>query len=301
MGKINHKTCPICGHNIFNRKYNLQDYTVSKEFFDIQQCEACGFMFTQDAPDATEIGPYYKSDDYVSHSNTKKGLFFKVYHKVREYMLNQKRKSIIKNSSSVTKGQTILDIGTGRGYFLNHMQQHGYNCVGIEQDAEVRALASKEFDLNILPPEDLYKLENKQFDVITLWHVLEHVHDLRAYLEKIKTLLKPKGLLVIALPNPTCADEAIYKEHWAGWDVPIHLWHFTPNNIKDLLNQYQFEMIDKARLPFDPFYVSILGSQQRGDVFPIIQGGLNGLRSYTKCLSDIDKTTSLIYFFKENK
>ena len=299
MSQINHTECPICGQNQFKLKYKLQDYTVSKELYEIQTCTACGFMFTQDAPDASSIGSYYKSEDYVSHSDTQKGLFFKVYHRVREYMLNQKRKAIISNSSD-ENNQQLLDIGTGRGYFLNHMQEHGYSCTGIEQDPDVRAVASKDFNLNILPPEELYKLEENQFDLVTLWHVLEHVHDLRGYLDKIKALLKPKGLLVIALPNPVCADEKKYKEHWAGWDVPIHLWHFTPQNIKELLSQYQFKMIDKRRLPFDPFYVSILGSQQRGDSFPMLSGGFNGLSSYLKCLSDIDKTTSLIYFFKKD-
>jgi 2-polyprenyl-3-methyl-5-hydroxy-6-metoxy-1,4-benzoquinol methylase len=181
------------------------------------------------------------------------------------------------------------------------MHQNGYQCTGIEQDADVRELAKKEFSLNILPPEDLYKFEEKQFDVITLWHVLEHVHDLSGYLTQIKKILKPDGLLVVALPNPVCADEAIYKKQWAGWDVPIHLWHFKPQNIKSLLNQYQFKMIDKRRLPFDPFYVSILSSQQRGDAMPMLTGGLNGLKSYLQCLSDIDKTTSLIYFFKQEQ
>jgi len=290
MSTINYKTCPICGHQNFKNKYHLQDYTVSKEYYDILECGDCGFMFTQDVPNASSIGPYYKSEDYVSHSNTQKGMFFKVYHIVREYMLNQKRKAIASNSQT-NKSQKILDIGSGRAYFLNHMQEHGYLCTGIEQDAEVRELAAKEFNLNILAPEELYKLEENQFDVITLWHVLEHVHDLRGYLEKIKKLLVKNGLLVIALPNPICADESMYKEQWAGWDVPIHLWHFTPSNIKDLLSQYEFELVEKRRLPFDPFYVSILGSQQRGDKYPMVTGAVNGSISFFKSQINIDKTT----------
>ena len=298
MSKVNHKECPICGHQTFKAKYNLQDYTVSKEFYYIVSCENCGFMFTQNAPDFEHIGPYYKSEEYVSHRNTQKGLFFKVYHKVREHMLNKKRKAI---GDNLVENRTlkVLDIGTGRGYFLKHMQDHGFLCTGIEQDSEVRKRASNDFNLKILAPEELYTLQENQFDVITLWHVLEHVHDLRGYLEKIKSLLKKDGLLVIALPNPVCADEAIYKERWAGWDVPIHLWHFTPTNIEELLLQYQFKLVDKRRLPFDPFYVSILGSQQRGDRFPLLSGGFNGLWSYVNGLSNINKTTSLIYFFKK--
>lgn len=298
MNKITHLECPICGQSQIKEKYKLQDYTVSKEFYNIVQCESCGFMFTQSAPDAENIGPYYKSDDYVSHSNTQKGLFFKVYHKVREFMLEQKRGAILNNMLN-EESKNILDIGTGRGYFLNHMQKNGFSCTGIEQDPDVRKMASDDFNLNIQPPEELYKLNNDQFDVITLWHVLEHVHDLRGYLEKIKMLLKKDGLLVIALPNPACADVSIYKEQWAGWDVPIHLWHFQPKNIQELLSQYQFKMVDKRRLPFDPFYVSILGSQQRGDKLPMFTGTFNGTLSYIKSLGNIDKSTSLIYFFKK--
>ncbi len=298
MNKVHHIKCPICGHSNLKKKYNLQDYTVSKEFYDILQCESCGFMLTQDAPDAQSIGPYYKSDDYVSHTDTQEGLFFKVYHKVREHMLNQKRKAIIENSSG-HRTLKLLDIGSGRGYFLNHMQEQGFLCTGIEQDPEVRKIASEAFNLKIFAPEKLYQLEENKYDVITLWHVLEHVHDLKGYLERIKSILKPDGLLVIALPNPDCTDVKIYNEHWAGWDVPIHLWHFKPQNIETLLSQYQFNLVDKRRLPFDPFYVSILGSQQRGDKIPMISGGFNGLRSYISCLSDIEKTTSLIYFFKK--
>lgn len=298
MNRVNHKTCPICNSKEFENKYQLKDYTVSDEEYTILKCHSCGFMFTQDAPDAGSIGPYYKSDDYVSHSNTQKGIFFKVYHLVREHMLKKKKKAILENTN-LSEEKNILDIGTGRGYFLNHMQESGFNCKGIEQDPEVRKAASESFNLDIKAPEELYKLKDNQFDVITLWHVLEHVHDLRSYLSKIDTLLKKDGLLIIALPNPECADEAIYKEQWAGWDVPIHLWHFTPSNIKDLLSQFKFNMVDKRRLPFDSFYVSILGSQQRGDMMPTITGGFNGLRSYIQCLRNIDKTTSLIYFFKK--
>lgn len=298
MNRIVHHNCPICGHQNIKLKLNLQDYTVSKEFYDVLECERCGFMFTQNAPDAESIGPYYHSEDYVSHSDTKAGLFFKVYHQVRTLMLNRKRKAILQNVN-LPSNPKILDIGTGRGYFLNHMQKHGFHCTGIEQDQKVRDAAKQDFSLNILPPAELYKMEAQQFDVITLWHVLEHVHDLRAYLETIKLLLKPEGLLVLALPNPISADAEKYQSFWAGWDLPIHLWHFRPKNVEELLQQYQFKLIDKRRLPFDPFYVSILSAKHKNSPMPMISGGLVGLWSYLKCLIDIDKTTSLIYFFKK--
>jgi 2-polyprenyl-3-methyl-5-hydroxy-6-metoxy-1,4-benzoquinol methylase len=300
MHRIHHDSCPICESKHIEFHQKIKDFTVSEETYDLYKCSDCGFIFTQDAPDAAHIGPYYKSDDYVSHSNTNKGLFFKVYHKVREIMLARKHKEIVANSS-IKAGAKILDIGAGRGYFLNHMQEHKYVCTGIEQDPDVRQAAIDQFNLNVLPPEELYKLEDKQFDVITLWHVLEHIHDYRGYLDKIKKLLKPDGLLVVALPNPSCSDQYIYKDYWSGWDVPIHLWHFTPQNAKDLMAQYQFKMIDKRKLPFDPFYLSILASKERKDSFPTITGFVNGFKAYLMSLNNIDNSTSLTYYFKHAK
>jgi len=300
MQTIHHDACPICESKSIEKYLTIKDYTVSKETYDLYKCVDCGFIFTQDAPDAASIGPYYKSDDYVSHSNTNKGLFFKVYHRVREYMLARKHREIVANSS-IKEGSKILDIGSGRGYFLNHMQGKKYVCTGIEQDPEVRQAAKDQFNLNVLPPEELYKLEDNQFDVITLWHVLEHIHDFRGYLTKIKSLLKDDGLLVIALPNPSSSDQYLYKEYWAGWDVPIHLWHFTPQNANDLLSQFQFKMVDKWRLPFDPFYLSILASKERKDSFPTITGFVNGFKAFLLSLSSIDVSTSLTYYFKKDE
>jgi 2-polyprenyl-3-methyl-5-hydroxy-6-metoxy-1,4-benzoquinol methylase len=298
MQRLHHKACPICESTSIEKTIQVKDFTVSKELYDLYRCSDCGFIFTQDIPDAEHIGPYYKSDDYVSHSNTKKGLFFQVYHRVREFMLSRKYKEILSNTilGSETK---LLDIGSGRGYFLNYMQQKSFDCTGIEQDPDVRQAARDQFGLKILAPTELYQLEDNQFDVITMWHVLEHIHDFRGYLQKIKSLLKKDGLLVVALPNPGCADQLMYKEFWAGWDVPIHLWHFSPKNAEDLMAQYQFKMIDKRRLPFDPFYLSILASKERGDSMPMLRGFFNGFRAYFKSLSDINASTSLTYYFKK--
>jgi len=296
MEKIHREKCPICGSEKLLKKYNIQDFTVSKEYYELVECSACNFIFTQDAPSAEEIGPYYKNEDYVSHSDTQKGLFFKIYHIVRNYMLEQKRKAIVKHLDS--DGKKILDIGAATGHFLNHMQKNGFDPVGIEQDKEVREKAEQTFGISMFPTEKLYEFSAQTFDVITLWHVLEHVHDLDAYLKQIKKILKPNGLLLIALPNRESYDAKKYKEYWAAWDIPIHLWHFSPNNIRDLLKKYQLKLHKQKALPFDAFYVSILSAKAKQSSFPFVTGGWNGLSSFVRGLFNVEKNSSLIYFFK---
>jgi len=299
MEKIHWEKCPICGNKKIIKKYNIQDFTVSKEYYDLLECDSCNFIFTQDAPSAEYIGPYYKNEDYVSHSDTQKGLFFKIYHLVRDYMLEQKRKSIIKYLDS--DGRKILDIGAATGHFLNHMKKNGFDTVGIEQDKEVREKASRIFNIPIYPTEKLYEFPEQEFDVITLWHVLEHVHDLDAYLTTIKKILKPNGLLLIALPNRESYDAKKYKEYWAAWDIPIHLWHFSPKNIKDLLKKYKFKFTKAKALPFDAFYVSILSAKAKQSNLAFVTGGWNGLSSFVRGLFNINKNSSLIYFFKHQQ
>ncbi len=297
MNRTYHTICPICRSSSLEHHLKVQDYTVSGETYELVRCSDCGFILTQDAPDAESIGPYYKSETYVSHSDTKKGIFFKAYHWAREIMLNQKYKQIVKRLPKATESE-LLDIGCGRAYFLNFMSQKGFICTGIEQDAEVRKNAINQFGLNVLPTSALYNLPEKKFDVITLWHVLEHVHDLQAYLNQIKLLLKPNGLLVIALPNPVSADVRHYGKYWSGWDVPIHLWHFTPQNIQDLLSQYQFKLIDKKTMPFDPFYLSILSSGHQSKSLPTLRGLFNGKIFLIKSWFNVDKSSSITYFFQ---
>ncbi|MBN2668716.1 MAG: methyltransferase domain-containing protein [Bacteroidales bacterium] len=300
MNRTFHVVCPICGHNKLNPFLKTIDFTVSKEEYELLECESCGFVLTQNAPDFDHIGSYYKGEEYISHSNTKKGLFFKLYHRVREYMLKQKFNLIEQNRANVPEPK-LLEIGTGRGYFLNYMQMHGYQSIGLEQDPEVRDIAAKEFSLDIREPNQLFKLEAKQFDVITLWHVLEHIHDFKVYLESIRQLLKSDGLLVIALPNPNAADAQFYSEYWSGWDLPIHLWHFKPKNVEMLMKQFQLEIIDRKALPFDPFYLSIISSKQKGDAIPFLKGMWNGWKAHRMAKKDFELTTSIIYLIKHQQ
>ena len=295
MSKINHKKCPVCESHKLRSKFHGKDYSHSQENFEVMVCADCSFVFTQDAPDEKSIGKYYQSEDYVSHSDTQKGLFFKVYHTVRNYMLGKKRRLIEKNTN---KGK-ILDLGCGTGYFLNEMKTHGWETVGIEQDANARRFGQDKFGLNIKMPKHLFELEKSTFDAVSLWHVLEHVHDLKEYLGQINSILKFNGVLCIAVPNHDSFDAKYYGSYWAAWDLPIHLWHFTPNTMQNLLKEYGFNLMSIRSMPFDAFYVSMLSEKyKKGSA---IKGIWIGFLSVIKSFFSAQKSSSVIYVFKKDQ
>ena len=287
MSIITHENCPICSSTKIDLAFEGKDFSHTSEVFSVVKCTSCDFHFTQDTPDAAHIGRYYQSENYVSHSDKQEGLFFKVYHWVRSYMLGKKRKMI-----KVEKG-TILDIGCGTGYFLNEMKLNGWKVEGIEQDPAARKYGAEKFNV---PVHDIPKIEalvENAYDCITLWHVLEHVHDLKLYLKQIKLALKPSGELLIAVPNRTAYDAKKYQKYWAAWDLPIHLWHFSPNNIEDLLAQHGLKVKRHYPLPFDAFYVSLLSEKyQQGSA---IRGFFTGLTSWLLSVGKPKKCSSVVY------
>jgi ubiquinone/menaquinone biosynthesis C-methylase UbiE len=292
MNTVLHHTCPVCNSDSINSFFEGKDYSHTDESFNVVQCGDCEFTFTQNAPDGEHIGPYYESENYVSHSDTQKGLFFKIYHTVRNYMLSQKRKMV---TPSGTKGK-LLDIGCGTGYFLNEMISHGWECEGIEQDEKTRKYGVEKFNLTVNEPSHLKTYAENSFDAISMWHVLEHVHDLDGYLSKIKKALKPDGTLTIAVPNHDSHDAKHYGEFWAAWDLPIHLWHFTPPTMDTLMQKYQMKVVKHHRLPFDSFYVSLLSEGYRkGNSF---NGLVIGTISYIKSMFDVKKCSSVVYIIK---
>lgn len=293
MSKILHNSCPICSSDKINTVFTGKDYSHTGEEFEVAQCGNCQFVFTQNAPNQESIGKYYESEDYVSHSDTQKGLFFKVYHTVRKYMLSQKRKMV---EAQTSKGK-LLDIGCGTGYFLNEMKSNNWDVSGIEQDEKARTYGANKFSITIKEPKALYELENNSLNAITMWHVLEHVHDLNEYLTQIKNLLKKDGTLCIAVPNHDSHDGKHYGKQWAAWDLPIHLWHFTPASMHTLMDKHGFTITKHYRLPFDSFYVSLLSEKyKKGNA---IAGLFQGFISYLKAAKNIKKCSSVVYIIKK--
>jgi 2-polyprenyl-3-methyl-5-hydroxy-6-metoxy-1,4-benzoquinol methylase len=292
---VTYKSCPLCNSANIAGFLKVKDHLLTHEEFSIWKCANCGLLFTQDIPQAAEIGKYYKSQDYVSHSDTRKGLMNKTYHVARNIMLGKKFRMV----NHMAKGKTLLDIGSGTGYFPAYMKAKGYKVTGVEVDQDAREFAKKEFGLTVYSPEDF--LENSiegKFDVISLWHVLEHLDNFDLYIERMLEHLLPGGCLVIALPNCSSLDARHYKEFWAGYDVPRHLWHLTPSTVKILADKHGMQITKMKRLIFDPFYNSMLSEKYKGNRVFMIFGTAIGKLAYIESLFNIKKSSSIVYFLK---
>jgi 2-polyprenyl-3-methyl-5-hydroxy-6-metoxy-1,4-benzoquinol methylase len=296
INKVHYRNCPVCGSTQINPLLTVKDHSVSREDFVLWQCSNCSLRFTQDVPDEESIGKYYQSTEYISHSNTSKGLVNSLYQKVRNYTLNQKADLIIMNT--VKQGR-ILDLGAGIGAFINTMKGKGWEITGIEPDEGARQQSKNLFNIELKETGSLQQLSENSFDAITLWHVLEHVHQLHDYIERLKDLLKPNGKIFIAVPNYDSVDSSIYKLYWAAYDVPRHLYHFTPKALDVLMSKHGLKVISKKPMWFDSFYISLLSSKYKNGKTNWIGAGLSGLRSNLKALLTKDHCSSVIYIIEK--
>ncbi len=288
-----HTQCSICRTKLQNIDLKVIDYTVSHQQFNIDECPSCKLRVTNPFPSETEIGKYYESEDYISHSDTSKSLMSKLYQTVRKITLKQKGKLVTEVSG---KGSGhILDVGAGTGHFLNTMQELGWQTTGVEPSEKAIAYAKKQFNLTLLPTDQLKSLPEASFDVITLWHVLEHVHDLNEYVSTLQRLLTPDGTLFIAVPNYTSNDGKLYQQYWAGYDVPRHLFHFSPFSMQVLLENNGFKLIEKKKMFFDAFYVSMLSEKYKKGKVNYPKAFMNGLASNVQAFKTVNSCSSIIY------
>lgn len=287
--------CPVCGGKELVPFMACTDFFVSGESFEIKACADCGFKFTANAQDEQQIGRYYQSEEYISHSNTSKGLVNAVYHRVRTYMLGRKRR-LVEKASGPGSGH-ILDVGAGTGFFLSEMKNNGWQVSGTEKNSDARTFAKKEFELDITGPEQLFLFKDESFDVITLWHVLEHIHRLNENMAAFSRILKAEGKLIIAIPNHSSYDAHHYKKFWAAWDVPRHIWHFRPEQMSRLGGKHGFRLISMHTMPFDSFYVSLLSEKYKKSNLAFLRGILHGKISWLLSLVNKKKCSSLIYVF----
>lgn len=290
---IVYSACPCCNGVDISKVLSAADHTVSNETFEIWQCNVCTARFTQNVPDKNEIEKYYKSENYISHSDTKQGFINSLYHFVRKRTLNGKRK-LVEKYTKLSIGK-ILDIGAGTGAFLQVMQKSEWDVTGFEPDETARENAKKLYGLSLQPSEELFNLKAETFDAITLWHVLEHVHELHEYMDQLKKLLKLTGCLFIAIPNYACYDEKIYKEFWAGYDVPRHLYHFSPTSITQLLLQHGLQLKEIKPMWYDSFYVSMLSEKYKTGKNNFLNACWNGYVSNWKALFNKERCSSIIY------
>jgi 2-polyprenyl-3-methyl-5-hydroxy-6-metoxy-1,4-benzoquinol methylase len=294
---VHHKVCPLCSSEKIFLHFRCIDHFISKEVFVLYKCSACDFEFTQDYPDETVIGQYYESEDYISHSDTSKGLSNKLYRLARSIMLGQK-KGIIQNVTGLNKG-SLLDIGSGTGYFAGKMKKAGWLVKGIEINEKSRDFSISRFGLEIIGPEQISTLEANSFDCITLWHVLEHFHDPFKYATEIIRLLKPGGFCLIALPNCSSYDAKYYGRHWAAYDVPRHLWHFNPSSFRIFSEKTGFALENLLNLPFDVFYISFLSERYNCSRAPFLAGMVKAILFAFLSLFNKEKSSSVIYILRK--
>jgi 2-polyprenyl-3-methyl-5-hydroxy-6-metoxy-1,4-benzoquinol methylase len=293
---VHHNNCPLCNSPENGLLLTCADHLVSREKFPLYSCRSCRFVFTNDYPDENNSGKYYESDEYISHTDTEKTLFEKVYRLVRKIMLRRKSK-LVSLTTHLSQG-SILDIGCGTGHFLNEMKLAGWHTAGIEISPGARNYASSRFALNVVPPEGAPSLADKSFNCITLWHVLEHLHNPGKWFEEIRRLLADDGKVFVALPNCSSFDAAYYRENWAAWDVPRHLWHFNPDTFLMQAKRGGFKVTGIRTLPFDVFYISILSEKQQGSSASFIKGIAKAMIFSLRTLFNRNRASSVVYILQ---
>ncbi|MBS1682302.1 MAG: class I SAM-dependent methyltransferase [Bacteroidetes bacterium] len=288
---INLPSCPVCSSTGFHPFITCTDYTTSGEKFDLKKCATCGFTFTDPRPDKSTIGKYYLSESYISHTGGRQTLFDKMYLLVRSFALKRKRRIV----ESFSQGKTLLDFGCGTGNFLHKMKKSGWEIIGVEPSPQANKKASELTEIEIYEELSIVK---RSVDVVTLWHVLEHLHDLNEILRQLNDRLKESGVIILAVPNLESFDAKHYQEHWAGYDVPRHLWHFNKQAMERLLLNNGFKLKKMLPLPFDSYYVSMLSesyrNKKRSAVLKLLSALRIGLASNLRAKKTMNYS-SLIY------
>lgn len=295
MNKISQ--CPICNGKVFIEFLETEDYFLTKNKFSIVQCEDCGFKLTNPKPKQEDLPQYYDSTEYISHSNADKGLVNKIYQIVRKFALKSKVKLI---DRYIDSGQ-VLDIGCGTGEFLNAMQQSKYEVTGIEPNEDARKQARRNYGLKVIDENQIKELRKTHFNVITLWHVLEHVYNLEERISQLQELIATEGILIVAVPNPSSFDAKHYGKFWAAYDCPRHLYHFNQITIRKLFGKYGFEVIKQKPMYFDAFYVSMLSEKYKQSKLQFLKGLTFGLISNFSAIFNQGNYSSIIYVLKQIK
>jgi 2-polyprenyl-3-methyl-5-hydroxy-6-metoxy-1,4-benzoquinol methylase len=290
------ESCPICNGRELQPFLSCTDFVATGERFQLQKCRACTFLFTNPRPESEAIGRYYQSDRYVSHSGKKSGFIYKLYDIVRDYSIGKKLRLIKRYHA----GGKLMDLGCGLGYFLDGVYKDGsFSATGVDISTEAINYVRTSFGHDVLPEELLDTLRSGEFDVITQWHVLEHVHLVNERMQQLKRLMKKDGTLFIAVPNCGSLDARFYKEYWDAYDVPRHLYHFNKTSFFRLMSKHGFKVVDIKPLLFDAPYVSMRSETHKGRSMPFLMGGIVGTLSNLAGLSG-KNYSSLLYIVKND-
>ena len=276
-----------------NKVYlTVKDYSVSGEEFQLLMDEDLELLKTHPHPSLENLGSYYESEDYISHTDGKRSLFEKLYHAVKQKALRDKINIV--NTNQTQKGK-LLDIGAGTGDFLVTAKNNGWETLGIEPSEKAKKIALSK---GISFKNDIKEIENASFDVVTMWHVLEHVPDIQQHIAELKRILKPNGLIIIAVPNYKSYDAGYYGKFWAAYDVPRHLWHFSKKAMAQLFAKEDLEVKKILPMKFDSFYVSLLSEKYKTGKMNFVKGFFIGLRSNVKAARNFEYS-SHIYVIKQ--
>jgi 2-polyprenyl-3-methyl-5-hydroxy-6-metoxy-1,4-benzoquinol methylase len=287
-------SCPACGETKLLPFLMAKDYTVTHENFEITRCQACELLFTNPRPTASEASPYYKSENYISHSDTQRGIINRLYHVVRNFTLKQKTRWIEKEK---TGNLELLDIGCGNGHFLHACQKAGWKISGMELDPVTAARAETMLGIDIYSSiKNIPKSE--KFNLISLWHVLEHVYELEEYFMFFKSQIAKEGVLLLALPNSKSFDAHHFKEYWAAYDVPRHVYHFEPSTIASLAKKHGFKLKSTRGQIFDSFYISLLSHEYKTGKKKLINSFVTGLWSNISAYFGKGNYSSNLYIFE---
>lgn len=287
--------CPLCKSGLFLNHLIAKDHAVTHESFTICKCTACDLWFTNPRPDKNNISNYYEFEDYISHKDKSTNLVNILYKLVRKITIQKKLKWI--NEKAKIPGR-LLDFGCGTGYLLAAAQKKGWESIGLEPNDQASKIASDKFNLNVY--KELGELEReKKFDVITLFHVLEHIHDLNKTVKKLLDKLKKRGLIFIAVPNYDSPDSKFYRENWAALDVPRHLYHFNTKAMESLADKHDLKIVDKKPMKFDAYYISLLSDKNMGKQ-NLVKSLLNGY-SFNKQAKKADEDYSSIMYVLKKK
>jgi 2-polyprenyl-3-methyl-5-hydroxy-6-metoxy-1,4-benzoquinol methylase len=279
--------------DISNKKHFLTviDHSVSKEIFELYYDQELDMLITSPQPSLENLGSYYESNDYISHTDSKRSLFEKAYHFVKGVALKNKLNLI--NNCSSAKGN-LLDIGAGTGDFLLTAKQNGWSAIGVEPSEKAKGIA---IGKGIKFSDSTQELESNSFDVITMWHVLEHVPNLEIQIKELKRLVKPNGTIIIAVPNFKSYDANYYGKFWAAYDVPIHFWHFSKTAIQLLFEKENIKLEKVLPMKFDSFYVSLLSEKYKNGKMNFVKAIWIGLVSNWKA-NRSSEYSSHIYVLK---
>jgi 2-polyprenyl-3-methyl-5-hydroxy-6-metoxy-1,4-benzoquinol methylase len=287
--------CPVCESNSLSIALSAKDYFFTQETFQIMKCNSCEFLFTNPRPNSAELNRYYQTDEYLSHATTKKTVLSVIYSILRNVSIKRKYSLI---SKIKFKGK-ILDIGCGTGEVLNYFNRKGWETLGIEPAENPRNFAVTNYGLSVFDESHLKNLQTASFDIITMWHVLEHVSDLNERISQVKRILKNDGTLIIAVPNSKSWDAGHYKNFWAAWDLPRHLYHFSTISMTNLMNKHSLSIEKIHPMKFDSYYVSMLSEKYQSGKTNYIKSVLNGFRSNLSAKNHSEDYSSLIFQVKK--